>query len=170
MVPVKILYRITEQDYLEAHSLFAANEPVYRRLSRRFMPWIGAILLVTQLTYLAIVPDANRVTAALGSAIGVYFLYCGFALRRYFRRSYRKDRRFQHDFTTDISEDGIHIAMPTAEAQLKWGNFIRFLESDDIFMLFHSDLIFNILPKRAFAADEIDQFRELLRRKIAPMK
>jgi hypothetical protein len=60
--------------------------------------------------------------------------------------------------------------MPTAEAQLKWGNFIRFLESDDIFMLFHSDLIFNILPKRAFAADEIDQFRELLRRKIAPMK
>lgn len=134
------------------------------------MPWIGGILLVTQLAYLMIVPDANRVTVGFGSAIGVYFLYCGFALRRYFRRSYRKDRRFQHDFTTDISEDGIHIAMPTAEAQLKLENFVRFLESDEIFMLFHSDLIFNILPKRAFAAAEIDLFRELLRRKITSTK
>ena len=72
----------------------------------------------------------------------------------------------QHDFTTDISEDGILITMPTAESRMKWDNFVRFLESDDIFVLFHSDLIFNILPKRAFTTDEVDRFRELILRKI----
>jgi len=49
---------------------------------------------------------------------------------------------------------------------MKWDNFVRFLESDDIFVLFHSDLIFNILPKRAFTTDEVDRFRELILRKI----
>jgi hypothetical protein len=164
---MKIGYRITEQDYVGARDLFLANEkPVYRRFSRRLMPWVGGVLLATQVTYLMVVPDANRAAAGFGSAIGIYFLYCGFALHRYFRRSYRKDRRFQNDFTTDISEDGVHIVMPTADAQIKWENFVRFLESDDIFMLFHSDLIFNILPKRAFAPGEVDRFRELLHRKI----
>jgi len=43
---------------------------------------------------------------------------------------------------------------------------VRFLESDDIFVLFHSDLIFNILPKRAFITDEVDRFRELILRRI----
>jgi len=68
--------------------------------------------------------------------------------------------------STDISEDGILITMPTAESRMKWDNFVRFLESDDIFVLFHSDLIFNILPKRAFTTDEVDRFRELILRKI----
>jgi hypothetical protein len=163
---MRIVYRITEQDYVNACDLFVANEPVYRRLSRRLMPWIGGILLLIQIVYIVSVPDANRAAVGFGSAISVYFLYCSFALRRYFRRRFRKDRRFQHDFTTDILEDGIHVVTPTAESQMKWENFVRFLESSDIFMLFHSDLIFNILPKRAFAAGEVDSFRELLRRKI----
>ena len=130
------------------------------------MPWLGGLLLATQMAYVTIVTDANREMAAVASLIAIYFLYCGFAIRRYFRRSYQNDRRFQHDFTTDMSEDGILITMPTAESRMKWDNFVRFLESDDIFVLFHSDLIFNILPKRAFTTDEVDRFRELILRKI----
>jgi hypothetical protein len=164
---MRIVYRISEQDYLAARDLFVANErPVYRRISRRLMPWIGGFLLVTQVAYAAIVPRANPALTAFGALVGIYFLYCGFALRRYFRRSYRKDRRFEHDFTADVSDDGIHIVTTTAEAEVKWAGFVRFLESDEIFMLFHAEWIFNIFPKRAFAPGEADRFRELLRHNI----
>jgi len=156
--PMKIVYRITEQDYMAARDLFLANEkPWHRRISRRLIPWLGGLLLTTQMAYVMVVTDANREMAAVASLIAIYFLYCGFAIRRYFRRSYQNDRRFQHDFTTDISEDGILITMPTAESRMKWDNFVRFLESDDIFVLFHSDLIFNILPS-VFTTERLTGF------------
>jgi hypothetical protein len=102
--------------------------------------------------------------------IGAYFLYCGFALRRYFRRSYQKDRRFQHDFTADVSEEGVHFVTPNSDSRVKWGGSVRFLESDEIFMLFHAEWVFSIIPKRAFAPGETDQFRDLLRRHIAAVR
>lgn len=162
---MKIVYRISEEDYIGARDLFVANErPWYRRVSRRLMPWIGALILITQVVYLLRVPDRNPAVVACGFFVGAYFLYCGFAIRRYFGRRYRNDPRFQHDFVADISEAGIHLVTPTVESQIKWASVVRFLESDKIFMLFHAEWIFNIFPKRAFATGEVDEFRELLRR------
>jgi hypothetical protein len=34
-------------------------------------------------------------------------------------------------------------------------------------MLFIADLLFIVVPKRAFASGEVDQFRDFLRRKLA---
>jgi hypothetical protein len=45
--------------------------------------------------------------------------------------------------------------------------FIRALESDKIFMLFHAEWIFSIFPKRAFSPGEVEQFRELVRCNIS---
>lgn len=165
---MKIVYRITEQDYMEARDLFVANEPWYRRRSRWLMPWVGGLLIALQVLYIITVPDRNPAIPAFGFLIGIYLLYCGFAIRRYFRRLYRNDKRFQHDFTAEISEDGIHIVTPNAETQMKWSNFIRILESDTIFMLFHAEWIFNIFPKRAFDPSEVPQFRDMAQRNISP--
>jgi hypothetical protein len=49
----------------------------------------------------------------------------------------------------------------TTDAQTKGENFVRFLKSDDIYVLFHSDLIFNVLPKRSFAPGEVGRFRKI---------
>lgn len=164
---MKIFYRITEEDYVGAHDLFAANEmPLYRRVSRLLLPWFGAVILLIQLAYLIVVPNPNLVLLSLGFLVGIYFLYCSFALRRYFRRRFRNDRRFRHDFTADISDEGIHITSPSEDSQVKWSGFIRALESDKIFMLFHAEWIFSIFPKRAFGAGEVELFHELVRRNI----
>jgi hypothetical protein len=109
--------------------------------------------------------DEPFVTVAF-ALMGAYFVYCGFALKRLFRQRFRKDRRFQHDVTADISEEGVHVVTDFEDTHLKWSALLRFLESDRIFMFFHSELIFSVVPKRAFGAGEIEPFRELLRRKI----
>jgi hypothetical protein len=131
---MRIVYRISEEDYVGARDLFAANEkPWYRRVSRRLLPWLGGLgIVLLLLRYVVVFPDRNPVVTAAGLMIGAYFLYCGFALRRYFRRSYQKDRRFQHDFTADVSEEGVHFVTPNSDSRVKWGGFVRFLESDEI--------------------------------------
>jgi hypothetical protein len=70
------------------------------------------------------------------------------------------------NFTTEISEEGGHMESPTFDANLKWGLFLRFLESDRVFLLYQTNRMFNLLPKSAFASTDIEEFRQLVRRKL----
>ena len=58
-------------------------------------------MLAAQVFYLIVEPHRDIGRVVIGSAVGPYFLYCGLALRRYFRRAYQKDHRFKHEFTVD---------------------------------------------------------------------
>ena len=169
---MKIVYRVSEQDYVDAQRLYLANlRPRYRRFVRSLMPWVGALVVIVQVAYIILVPDRNLAFSIIGFLIGFYLLYCGhFAVRRSARRYFRNNPHYKHDFTADISENGVHVVTPTDDTQSKWGGFVRFLESDRIFMLFYSELTFIIFPKHAFAPGEAEQFRELLRVNIPTPK
>jgi hypothetical protein len=166
LLVMKIVYRVSEQDFADAHDLFAANEPWYRRYSRGFLLWFGASVLGADVYYLIIRPGRDIALLAMGLAVGFSLLYCGFALRYYFRRAYRKDHRFKHEFAADISDLGIHIVTPFSDGLVRWNAFVRFLESNKIFMLFIAPWNFIVLPKRAFAQGEITEFKSILQRKI----
>ena len=168
---MKIVYRITEQDYLEAAKLFFANQKPPRRVFRKVMPWVGGLLLFEAGVYLLAFPSHNWAIVALFLLLGVYLLYCGyFAIRRFVRRAYRSNPHFKDDSTADISDSGVHIVTATRDSLSKWGSFVRFLESDRIFVLFYSEFIFIIFPKRAFAPGEVEQLRELLTLNVASAK
>jgi len=169
---MKIAYRISEQDYMDAQSLYLANlRPRYRRFLRSLRPWVGALAVIINVAYIVLVPERNLALSVIGFLIGFYLIYCShFAIRRFVRRSYRNNPHYKHDFTADISESGVHVVTATDDSQSKWGSFVRFLESDRIFMLFYSELTFIIFPKRAFAPGETEQCRELLRSNIPTPK
>jgi hypothetical protein len=82
------------------------------------------------------------------------------------RRCCAKDPRLQQEITADIPEDGIHLESPVFDANLKWGMFFRFLESDRVFLLYQTNRMFNPFPKTAFAPVETEEFRQLLRPKL----
>ena len=146
---MKIVYRITEQDFTDAQALFVANErPLYRRYSRRIMPWLGVFIILLQAVVLVLAPEENTALAAMGLLLGAYLVFCGFAIRRYFKRLYQKDHRYKHDFTAEISEKGIDLTTPFSDSQMKWTTFVRFLELDRIFLVFVAEWNFLIFPKR----------------------
>jgi hypothetical protein len=165
---VKIVYRVTEQDYMSAHRLFAKNEPPLRRFSRHLMVWIGVLMIIAQTLYIVVEPRAGFGVGVAGVCLGVFGVYCGFALRRHFRRSYRNNHRFRHDFNAEISEEGIEVETSSSDSRMKWASFVRFLESDEIFMVFLAQWLFLVFPKRAFAANEADQFCTLLLTHVGP--
>jgi hypothetical protein len=165
---MKIVYRVSQEDYLGTYRmLFANQKPWYRRVSRRLFPWMGGTLLVLEGIAQYLIPHRDLLASAAVSFFGLYFLYCGFAPNLFLRRAYKNNRVFQHDFSADISEDGIHLASVNSETRYKWSGFVRWRESDSVFMLYLSELNFVAFPKRAFAPGEIDQFKELLRFHIA---
>ena len=71
---VKIVYRISEQDFMEARELFIANErPWYRKFSRFLMPWISGAVLLMHMVYLIVVPNRDIFTVI---SLMVGFTYC----------------------------------------------------------------------------------------------
>jgi hypothetical protein len=65
-----------------------------------------------------------------------------------------------------LNDSGIHWLWKGGQADVEWTNFIRFLESKTLFLLYTSPACFNIVPKRAFAPGETDSFRALLQEKL----
>jgi hypothetical protein len=166
---VRISYRITREDYIDAQKLHRSKSP---RAFVRAIVLLGKVLagvgFLTLLVLAAVDRDRNLwsnlapliillAAGALVMLVGVPFSW---------RRSYAKDPRLQHEITADISEDGIHLESSDFDSILKWGLYFRFLESDRVFLLYQTNRMFNLFPKNAFAPGEIEEFRELVRRKL----
>jgi YcxB-like protein len=164
---IRITYRISEDDYMDAYDLYVAHEPWYRRVSRQVMPWLGALIIALQVAALVLGEKDIPPLTITFIAVGLYLLYCGFALRLHFKKLYQNDRRLQFGRTAEISEDGIHVVTPDSDSRMKWSSFVRILESDRVFVLFLARWSFGVVPKSAFATGEVDSFRELAHQKIA---
>lgn len=161
---MKISYRITAEIYVEAQKLHAAKgAPISQRILKFVFPpfflLIGAITVVW------------RSFAANSWGMLMFGVFWAVLLWIYppwqWNRMYAKDRRFQEEYTADISEEGIRFEGATSDGNLKWAHYTRFLESEKLFLLYQSAQLFNMFPKSAFALGEADQFRELLKRKLS---
>ena len=120
-----IVYRISEEDFTEAQKLFMSGQKRLRRWSRRLMPWEGGFSLIVGVA--GFFTTRDRVVPTFLCLVGVYLLYCSFAIRRYFRRLYRTDQRYKHDIKAEVSENGIHLETPFADSHMKWASVVRWL-------------------------------------------
>jgi hypothetical protein len=166
---MKITYHITRDDFIDAQKLHRSKSPrgIVRSLVLVAKVCVVAVLIL--LIVLASVTRDRNIWFTYAPLVGLlviwvllYWVWAPFS----WRRTYTKDRRLQDAFTADISEDGVQMGSPTFDANLKWGLFLRFLESDRVFLLHQTDRLFNMFPKAAFAPAEIEEFRQLLRRKL----
>jgi hypothetical protein len=55
---------------------------------------------------------------------------------------------------------------PSTDASVSWKNYIKWIEDECVFVLLSSPLLFILIPKRAFDADQLALFRNTLRQKI----
>lgn len=166
---MNITYRITRKDFIDAQKLHRSKGPsaFVRAIRLGAKALVGAAFVI--LILLAAVTRNRSLWSNMAPLIVllvVWSLIMWVWIPLCWRRAYAKDRRLQHEFTADISEDGIHLQGSDFDANLKWPIYLRFLESDRIFLLYQTNLMFNLYPKAAFAPSEIDEFRQLVRRKL----
>lgn len=166
---MKISYHITREDYIDAQKLHRSKSP---RAFVRAIVLAGKVLAGLGFLTLVVLAAVVRDPKVWSNLLPLAVLLVAWALVMLvlvpfnWRRSYAKDRRLQHEFAANISEDGIHLQSEDFDANLKRALYLRFLESDRIFLLYQTNRMFNLFPKSAFAPGEIDEFRQLLQRKL----
>jgi hypothetical protein len=155
---MRISYRITREDFINAQKLHRFKSPraFLRAIVLGVKVLTGAGFLV--LLVIAVVSGDRKLWSDL---IPLIILLSAWSLVIWvwvpfsWRRSYAKDRRLLHEITADISDEGIHLESSVFDSNMKWGLFVRFLESDRIFLLYQTSRMFNLFPKAAFAPSEI---------------
>src|SRR5215471_12287310 len=124
------------------------------------LPAIGLLTLATdrQTTFVSVVP-----LFALAAFWSVFFWGTPWWSAR---MQFQQQPAVQGSRTMVLDGSGVHWRWNGGEANVEWTNFIRFLESKTLFLLYTSPACFNIVPKRAFAPGETESFRGLLEEKL----
>jgi hypothetical protein len=116
-------------------------------------------------SFLALVGPFSKGLPLLALAffwLGFPFVYMPFKLKR----DFKKHPNFSRDCSVQVNETGLHSQSDVSTGETKWAAFVKFRETRNLFMLYLGGRMFKVIPKRAFSAAQLEEFRELLRQKL----
>ncbi|HEY0231396.1 MAG TPA: YcxB family protein, partial [Dokdonella sp.] len=75
-----------------------------------------------------------------------------FQLPRRARRLFAQQKNLQRPVTFSWDEDGLAWASVNGSGRTPWADYLKWRQNERLYLLYHSDLMFQMLPKRAFAS------------------
>src|SRR5262249_54125560 len=148
---MRISYKLSERDVLEARVQHGGLWVKALRL-------IGVLILAASLV--SLMHDPKQFPSVVGGIVVGLFLT--FFLKLQVWLSFRPDNRLQDQFEAIISDSGIDVSSSKAATKYDWSAFVRYAETKNLFVVYQAPQAFNVFPKRAFVAQELDAFRSLL--------
>lgn len=174
---------------LELKTARRAYSRHFHSLGRRAQPWLN--LATSLILALVLSLDGFRFFRRPGRRPDFFellfvALWLAVAAIGWWRQ--RRQREFDPDYgseqTFELQEDGIFHGMEgNAKVRVPWTKISRFVETEEFFLLsspwpwgtekpgkpslLRKQAVRFILPKRAFNSEDVDQFRDLLQRKLS---
>lgn len=102
-----------------------------------------------------------------GAALYIAFVL-GILLPRKSRRVYEQRKDLQRPCSFSASDAGLLSSAEGVTGLKPWSDYLKWKESDSTLLLYMSDHMYQIIPKRFFAsAADLDAFRSVVGQKIA---
>ncbi|WP_310601106.1 YcxB family protein [Desulfobulbus sp.] len=151
---------ITISDVLEAQRL-------HRSTAVRWCYAISGITaLIGALAYFHFDQEIGFVSscAGIGGTLGE-FIYSRTYIPWKVRRIYKQQKDFASPFTYTWNSEFIEAQGICGQSKRAWKNYAKFKENENIFLLYHADNIFEMLPKNWFGNEgQLDEFRRFASR------
>ena len=167
---INFTIQLTPEDYIQAVRLHMRPRPAIKRIGY-FLLALVVFVLVT-LPYFVITRREGRqegsfLLVALVVILAYLALIFMFFHPRRIKKIFRQQKSLQSLHSYTAMDEEVFIKSPTSEEKLPWDHFTKWKEGKNLFVLYLSDVMFHIIPKRSFAApEEIIQFRQLLQTKL----
>ena len=163
----QINYEISEQDYLNAQKLAIRKHPkILTRVILRILPYWGFFVALAVAWSVFERGFGWQTSMLLPLAFAVFALSSPLLLKRAQKAVYRKTTSLQGPRTMSADEQGLSFEGPNFSSQLKWPFFLKFAEDDNVFVIYQSNQIFHIIPKRQLYPQQILDLREAFTRHI----
>jgi hypothetical protein len=150
---------VTFDEYLECHKILAAKRRLWVR-SIIMIYGVGAIIY----GMFIIVPSPSVPLIIIGALFAMYGVFISpLQFRFRVKRNWDRYPKMKKEFNITILEDGLQAIDDKGNpSHTAWDNFVRFKESEYLFLLYISPLLPLCLPKRLIPEDERDGLRSLL--------
>jgi hypothetical protein len=105
--------------------------------------------------------------------VGTAFLAALNLISRWFilpiraRRIFNQQKNLQRPYRVSWDAESVQTSSASGNSKIPWVDFLKWRESKQLFLLYRSDVLFQMYPKRCFTPEQIDEFRLLAKRNIA---
>jgi hypothetical protein len=142
----------------------ALGTPVAKPLGRKMLASVLAGVCVLFAILLLTTLGLNQAAAAM--ILLVLWLAVGLAFRlvrpTLIRRWFHKHPDLAKPRALRIEEGGLIDQNDVGRGETKWSGFARFRETPNLFVLYLRPRQFHVIPKRAFAGGQLEEFRLIL--------
>lgn len=155
-----IHYRCSFADYKEAH------EAQFRKPSAIPVLLFGAMLFTALAIFRLL--HGQPLQGFIRGLVAVAALM-PILLRMYQRWSMGhsfREARFGGDGRMMCNDQGVEIEDEMEHQEIKWGAFTRFQETDNLFILHKGGGRVQVIPKRCFTENQVDEFRTVLTKNV----
>jgi len=146
-------FSITEDEAAAAARLVAHKQIWSRPI---FTILIGLILALVAILAL-IEPQAldNPMLFALGGVAVVLMLMIRLVVPFHARRHYRQSAALRDEIEAEWNEKGIRFSSAHGNSNFAWNEFYRWAENESLILLYQSQMLYNIIPKRVLRQGEL---------------
>lgn len=161
---MQVQYQLTAEDFWQ-FTLAWRTARSLRKWTFRILPAFCTVFL--GLICLSMWQNPKNRTSAPILIFGACWVIAAWARPRISaRRKARDTPSAQALVTMEVSDGGINFSSAAENSQISWPALTGWAEGKTVFALFFSPKAGIPIPKRAFNPEEIDEFREILRRNI----
>jgi hypothetical protein len=160
-------YQITVDDFRQGINAYRKKSTL-TRWGFRFVKMFVILLIGTGLALLLFAPH----NAALQNSMPLFFLGILWLFVIWVtpylsaRSQFRGSPSARGRINLEVSDSGLYFHSEYVDSRLLWPSFVTWVEEKPVFALFTNPKICLLIPKRAFSADQLIEFREMLREKI----
>ena len=164
---IRFTFQLTAADYYHGLIVWRGLKPWRRWLIRCAYAVVGltvpiAILLV------CLRPSVQSLKSS-AEILGFAAVWFGFMLGGPWisaKRQFTGTPSAQSPMTVDASYNGLEIQTAHASSRVSWSAYVAWAEGKSVFVVLPQPRIYIPIPKRAFSGDQVDKFREILRRNV----
>ena len=160
-------FSLTPEDYREYERVYLATFAGFReRHHFKIFISFGALAAIAGLNWIFSL-HRNKYYGLLCVVAGIFLVGLG-SWSRFWRarRWFSKNRQLYQNIEVRFSGEGLQWRSATAESNTRWAHWRGSAESENLIVVEAPEGSHVILPKRAFAASELDSLRELLRKNL----
>jgi hypothetical protein len=149
-----IRFNLTADDYVEAnrlHTMRASRGALWAMIAIVWLIYSGLPFFINgkwDWPHAA----ASAGVGAIMAAIVVILVY-RYTLARRSRRIFAQQKSLHSEVEASWDNDGLELATPSARSRHHWTDFQKWTEGPNVILLYQSDVLFNMLPKRVFSSD-----------------
>jgi hypothetical protein len=101
--------------------------------------------------------------------LAIYPLYRYVLLPNQVKKIFTQQKELNSPFELEFTDTGMTTSNEFGNSTRPWKNFIKWKENSELIMLYHSDVMYSIIPKRIFSdSQQIETFKSYLEKEKVP--